>query len=163
MSTYKKKHMIFTDYVKNNQNNFYRLAYSYVKNREAALDIVQESLCKAFDSLDSLKDMSSIKTWIYRIIVNCSLGYIRKNKRIVLTESINEEIQSNSPNIDENIDLFNAISSLDDEQRTLITLRYFEDMKYDEISKIVSSNINTVKSRTYSAISRLKTILEGEV
>jgi RNA polymerase sigma-70 factor (ECF subfamily) len=161
MSTYNKNYLLLVDYIKNNQNKFYRLAYSYAKNKETALDIVQDSIYKALSSLDTLKDISYIKTWMYRIIVNSSLGYIRKNKRIILSENINEKVQYNNLGIEDNIDLFNAIDLLEDEQKTLITLRYFEDMKFDDISKIVDSNINTVKARTYSAISKLRNILEG--
>lgn len=161
MSTYNKNYLLLVDYIKNNQNNFYRLAYSYAKNKEVALDIVQDSIYKALISLDTLNDISSVKTWMYRIIVNNSLGYIRKNKRIILSENINEKVQYNHLGIEDNIDLFNAMDLLEDEQKTLITLRYFEDMKFDDISKIVDSNINTVKARTYSAIGKLKNILEG--
>ena len=58
----------------------YRLAYSYVKNADDALDILQESIYKAISSIESLKDSSYIKTWFYKIIVNTSLDFLEKER-----------------------------------------------------------------------------------
>jgi len=63
------------------KDRYYRLAYSYVKNSDDALDIVQESIYKAFASLDSLKSPSYIKTWFYKIIVNTSIDFLRKKRK----------------------------------------------------------------------------------
>lgn len=74
------------NYIIENKELFYRLAYSYVKNIDDALDVVQESIYKAFSSIDSLKNFDYIKTWFYRIIVNVSLDLLRKRKREVVTD-----------------------------------------------------------------------------
>ena len=63
------------------KNFFIGLAYSYVKNIDDALDVVQESIYKAFHLVDSLKRFWLYKTWFYRIIVNVSLDLLRKRKR----------------------------------------------------------------------------------
>jgi len=57
------------EYAVKHKENFYRLAYSYVKNADDALDIVQESVYKAISSMDSLKNPDYLKTWFYRIVV----------------------------------------------------------------------------------------------
>lgn len=163
MSTYNKKNYIkLVDYIKTNQDDFYRLAYSYVKNKEAALDIVQESLYKALSSVDALKNSSYMKTWLYRIIVNTSLSYIRKNQKIILMDEIREVSEPEKCEVADRIDLYSAIDMLDDKYRTVIILRYLEDVKIGDIAKITDCNINTVKSRIKSAIQKLKMILEGE-
>jgi RNA polymerase sigma-70 factor (ECF subfamily) len=66
------------EYIRNNQENIYRFAYSYVKNRTDALDIVQESIYKALKNYRSLKDNSKIKSWFFSIVRNTSLTYLKK-------------------------------------------------------------------------------------
>ena len=63
-------HQQLTDYIVAHQEDFYRLAYSYVKNRDAALDVVQESIVKALSKSDSLRKPEFLKTWFYRILLN---------------------------------------------------------------------------------------------
>lgn len=163
MSTYNKKNYIkLVDYIKTNQEYFYRLAYSYVKNKDAALDIVQESLYKALSSVDTLKNISYMKTWLYRIIVNTSISYIRKSQKIILMDQIREVNKPEKSEVADRIDLYNAIDMLDDKHRTVIILRYLEDIKIGEIARVTDCNINTVKSRIKSAIQKLRMILEGE-
>ncbi|WML57111.1 RNA polymerase sigma factor [Neobacillus sp. PS2-9] len=65
-----------------NKENIYRLAFSYVKNKEDALDVVQESIQKAILKIDSLKDQQKLKSWFYRIVVNKSLDFLRKHRRV---------------------------------------------------------------------------------
>ena len=147
----------FEDYIINNNELFYRLAYSYVKNTDDALDVVQESIYKAFSSIDSLKDNSYIKTWFYRIIVNTSLDLLRKRKREVVTD---EEyiFDENNGECDKyhDIDLKNALDDLPEKYRSIIILRYFEDLKIEEISKVLNENINTVKTRLYKGLKILR-------
>lgn len=77
---------ILIEYIKDNQEKLYRIAFSYSKNEEAALDIVQEAITKALKNINKLSEESYIKTWFYRILINESLQYIRKNKRILTYE-----------------------------------------------------------------------------
>ena len=70
-----------TGYIIENQNKFYRLAFSYAHNKEDALDIVQNAVCKALDHYESLKNADALKTWFYRILVNESNYFLKKNNR----------------------------------------------------------------------------------
>ncbi len=153
------------EYVIRYKENYYRLAYSYVKNADDAMDIVQESIYKAIASIDSLKESSSIKTWFYRIIVNTSLDLLRKQKKVSVVE--NETILSldaGTYDAYESFDLQRKLDDLPDELQTVIKLRYFEDLKIGEIAEILNENLNTVKSRLYKALKILKIkIMEDEV
>lgn len=60
------------------------------------------------------------------------------------------------------MDLYDAVDDLNEKEKTVIILRYFEDMKIDDIAKITETNVNTIKSRLYSATKRLKILLECE-
>ena len=72
---------ILTEYVTENKEKFYRMAFQYVKNEEQALDIVQDAIIKALTNLHKLKNEEYIKTWFYRILINECLQAIKKNKK----------------------------------------------------------------------------------
>jgi RNA polymerase sigma-70 factor (ECF subfamily) len=144
------------DYAILNKEKLYRLAYSYVKNADDALDIVQESTYKAMVSIDTVKDPSCIKTWFYRIIVNTSLDFLRKRKREILLEEENwEPLDTGSEDQYPDLDLRKALEELSDNCRTIIVLRYFEDLKLDEIADILDENVNTVKTKLYKSLKKL--------
>lgn len=149
---------ILIDYIKENQEKLYRVAFSYSKNEDAALDIVQETIVKALKNINNLKEKEYVKTWFYRILINECLQYVKKNKKIILCElqEIEDKIEWNENINIEGIDIYNYIQELNEKLKTVITLRFFEDMKIDEIAKITKTNVNTVKSRLYKGLEKLK-------
>ncbi|MFL1469324.1 RNA polymerase sigma factor [Paraclostridium bifermentans] len=150
------------DYIVNNQESFYKVAYSYVKNQDDALDIVHDSICKALSKLDSLKDEEAIKPWFYKILINSSIDYIRKNSKYVTLEEELSSDEHNSNDTYTDIDLQRALEKLPEEYRVIIVLRYFEDMKIDEIANVLSQNTNTIKTKLYTGLRRLKIKIKTE-
>jgi RNA polymerase sigma-70 factor (ECF subfamily) len=153
-----------TDYVIQYKENHYRLAFSYVKNADDALDIVQESIYKALKSKDSLKNANYIKTWFYRIVVNTAINFLRKQKRVGVVDeesllSLNGGVMDNY----ENIDLQKALDALPASYRSVVILRYFEDLKIDEIAEVLNENVNTVKTRLYKSLEKLRLQMDDEV
>lgn len=138
---------------------FYRLAYSYVQNREDALDVVQESACKAIRDCSQVKNIDCLSTWIYRIVVNTALDLLRKNRNEIPAEEMPEIPWEDKY---QELDLKTALSHLDEKSRTVVVLRYFEDMKLEDISRIVDENLNTVKARLYRALKKLRITMEPE-
>lgn len=145
------------EYVISNKERYYRLAYSYVKNADDALDIMQESIYKAVSHVDSLKDVRYINTWFYRIIVNTSIDFLRKQKKVIPVEDeILESFTSQTNDEYENFDLQRAMDNLPKKYRTVVILRYFEDLKIEEIAEILNENINTIKTRLYKSLKLLR-------
>ena len=147
----------FSDYVIKYKENHYRLAYSYVHNADDALDIVQESIYKAISSLDSLKNPGYMKTWFYRILVNTSIDLLRKQKKAVLVDE--EALSGYDPGVVDNyqdIDLQRALDSLPDNYRNAVVLRYFEDLKIEEVAEALNENVNTVKTRLHRSLEMLR-------
>lgn len=145
------------------RENYYRLAYSYVKNAEDALDIVQDSLYKAISSISSLENPSYIKTWFYRIVVNTSIDFLRKNKKsVAVGEDVFTSFDFGTEDHYKNIDLQKALDQLPDKYRIVVILRYFEDLKIDEIAEILGENTNTVKTRLYKSLEKLRIKLNEE-
>lgn len=152
-----------SEYIMENKEKHYRLAFSYVRNPEDALDIVQESIYKALASISTLREPSHIHTWFYKIIVNTSLGFLRKKKKLV---TIDDDILSilEGGNLDkyENLDLKEALKVLPEHYRSIIILRYFEDFKIDDVAEILGENVNTIKTRLYKSLKTLRIKLEEE-
>lgn len=145
------------------KENVYRLAYSYVKNQEDALDIVQEAIQKAFAASHSLKNNASIKSWFYRIVVNTSLDFLRKHKKLTVMDDVTmEAITPGSEDAYTNIDLERALEDLPTMYRSVITLRYFEDLKIDEIAEVLKENTSTIKTRLYQALKLLRIKLNDD-
>ena len=152
---------ILIEYIKDNQEKLYRIAFSYSKNEEAALDIVQEAITKALKNINKLREESYIKTWFYRILINEALQYIRKNK-IILTcelEAIENKVDCNA-DLAEGLDIYKYVQNLNEKLKTVIILRFFEDMKIREIARITKTNESTVKSRLYKGLKELKRLIE---
>ena len=151
-----KKEKQIKEYIVKNKESLYRFAYSYVRNEDDALDIVHDAICKSLTNVSTLKNIDNIKPWIYQIVSNCAIDYIRKNKKYV---SLNEDLQElNAIKYDtyEDIDLQEALERLPEKYRVVIILRYFEDMKIRDIAQILKENENTIKTRLYNGISKLK-------
>lgn len=154
------------DFFKNNEDKIYKFAYGYVKNQDIALDLVHESIVKAIQKRDTIKEKQHLKTWFYRILINESLGFLRKRNKILFFEEIKdmenlEQIDKIS-NDNENIDLYDAIDKLPSKLKTIIMLRFFEDMSLDEIAQTTKTNLSTIKSRLYKALEVLKIDMKGE-
>ncbi|WP_130869869.1 RNA polymerase sigma factor [Intestinimonas massiliensis (ex Afouda et al. 2020)] len=155
-------HQRLTEYIVAHQEDFYRLAYSYVKNRDAALDVVQESIVKALSKSDSLRNPEFLKTWFYRILLNESMNYYRHNRRLVsLEDSGLPDTPAPQGDHAARLDLRAAIDRLEPREQAIIRLRFFQDMKLEEIAQVTETNLNTVKSRLYKSLRRLRE-LTGE-
>ena len=136
---------------------FYRLAYSYVHNEADALDVVQESACKAIIQCKKLKDTTKLLPWLCRIVVNTSLDLLRNQIKEQPAEELPEAAAEDKY---EELDLKKALNRLEPENRTVIILRYFEDMKIEDIALVVDENVNTVKARLYRSLKKLRIQLD---
>lgn len=150
------------EFIEENQDKLYRIAFSYIKNEDLALDIVQESIEKALRNIKTLKHEEYVKTWFYRILINESLQFVRRNKSITLcqVEDLKNDIEWNDNITIEGIDLYNNIGKLKEKLRTVIILRFFEDLKIEEIARITKTSPNTVKSRLYKGLEELKKLIK---
>ncbi|HIQ75303.1 MAG TPA: sigma-70 family RNA polymerase sigma factor [Candidatus Cottocaccamicrobium excrementipullorum] len=143
-------------YIVENQNTFYRLAYSYVRDREDALDVVQSAVCKALEHYGRIRNKEAVRTWFYRILVNESLQLMKARNRFSLTGQEQEEGSYEEKGFEMQDDLYDEISRLDGETQTIIKLRYFEELPLKEIAQIMEMNLNTVKAKLYRGLKQLK-------
>ncbi len=153
------EHILLSQYEK-----YYRLAYSYVQNEADALDVVQESAFRAIRDCHHVKNDNYLETWLYRIVINTALELLRKQKRVDTVENIEtlSDVQEFSEDIQalhSKWELSDILQSLPPKERTLIILRYIEDMRLEDIAQALGENLNTIKARLYRTLKKLKTNL----
>ena len=155
--------LLFVPFIRANKERFYYLAYSYTKNEQDALDVVQDSIQKALLSLSTLRDEKQLKSWFYKIVVCTSIDFLRKhNRELVVDDEKLAIITPQKVDTYNNVDLTNALNNLSRTYREVIILRYFEDLKIEDVAHILEININTAKSRLYKALKLLRIQLQDE-
>lgn len=143
-------------------NIYYRLAYSYVHNPEDAGDIVQNGAYKALKGSMSLKNPEYAATWVYRIMLNECFRFLREGANASKTAPEEELAENGKEDRYADIDLERALDSLPEKEKAVILLKYFEDKTLEEAAEILEENVNTVKSRLYRSIRKLRAVLSEE-
>lgn len=143
--------------IQEHQRQLYRIAYSYVKNEQDALDVIQEATYKAIIHLDKLQEEAYMKSWLIRILINCAVDVVRKRAHTAAMPELWEaEAPAKGQDPEVILDLREAIQSLDETQQRLVHLKYFEDLKLEEIARIMEMPLGTVKSQLHRILKRLK-------
>lgn len=152
------------EFLLENQQKFYRYAFTYVHHKETAMDMVQNSFVKAIEQIHTLRNPAAMKTWFYKILTNECLLTLKKAKRenIVEPSDIQEEIYLEKA-YEPALELYEAVRLLPDETQTIIYLHYYEEYTLKEVSQITGYNLNTVKSRLYAGLKKLKDIIKEDV
>jgi RNA polymerase sigma-70 factor, ECF subfamily len=148
------------------------LSYSYVKDKNLAEDITQDVFLNCYEKLGTFREESSIKTWIYRITTNRCKDVMKSRvyKYKKITQSLFDQFVSkdDTPEVvlmrkAEEKELSLAVLALPLKYREVIFLYYFENQKVDEISKLLSINANTVKTRLFRGRELIKQMYERGV
>lgn len=121
-------------------------------NNSIAEELTQEAFLKAWKGLPQFGFRSSLKTWIYQVAINLGRDWLRGHKTLALDHEYEAQYEENS----EQQAIHESLFELDEESRTVVILYYWEGMKQDEMAKILSIPDGTVKSRLFTAKSKLK-------
>jgi RNA polymerase sigma-70 factor (ECF subfamily) len=134
-----------------------------VLTHEDSNDVLQNTFIKAWNGLSSFHGDSKVLTWLSRIAINESLDFVRKQKNIaVVSADDSESSVANTLMADEYFDgdeteaqLQEAIASLPEVQRTVFTLRYYDEMKYSEMSKLLDTSEGSLKASYHIAVKKI--------
>jgi RNA polymerase sigma-70 factor (ECF subfamily) len=134
-----------------------------VMNHDDADDVMQNAMLKAWNSIDSFRSDSKLSTWLYRIVINESLDFIRRQKKQAAVSTDNDMTGiANTLMADRYFDgdeaqakLQAAIALLPEVQRTVFNLRYYEEMKYSEISQILNTSEGALKASYHIAVKKI--------
>ncbi len=160
----------FTFLVNGHKDHVYNLALRVCGNNEEAEEIAQDSFLKAYRSLSGFRMKSSFSTWLYRIVYNTAISYIRtKNKTILNLDdfpAVPSDFAINGSTEETEMmeyrkSLVNfALRNLREDDRALITLFYYEDLPVNEISEITGIGISNVKTKLFRARKKMCEIIE---
>lgn len=142
----------------------YRTAFLYTKNQDLACDVVQECIIKSMVSIGGLKKPEYFKSWMTRILINCALSELRKNKRYTPEpEWESEEWAAGEEAVsrEEKMDLYHAIDRLEYPYNIIIIQKYFFDYQLNEIAALLQMPLGTVKAYHAKAKEKLKAYLEA--
>ena len=134
-----------------------------MKSEEGALEVLHECTYNAFLNVKTLRSPQYFKTWITRILINVSIKHIRRNENIsYIDDSMVLKEPTSNISIEEKLDLYNAIDLLRENYKTVIILKYFNDLSIDDISSIMDIPQNTVKTYLRRSKENLnKILMEG--
>lgn len=149
-----------TEFLIENQERAYRLAYSVLRDREDALDAVQTAVCRALERRDGLRDPGAVRTWFTRILVNVCMDTARRRSRVVPFPEEGEEPGREDPEPPDE-SLARRVDALPPEVGTVIRLRFYEELTLKEIGEVTGQNVSTVKSRLYAGLKKLRVAMEG--
>lgn len=154
----------FYELLSERKSQLYKTAFAYVKNKEDALDIVSDTVYKAYISIKNLKEPNFFNTWLTRILINNSLDSINKKSRALpLKENISSDTRITSKDDEQIIDLKVAVDKLPCKYKTIVILKYFQDMTLVEIAKILQCPLGTVKTNLHKALGELRLDLKEEL
>ncbi|MBQ9676740.1 MAG: sigma-70 family RNA polymerase sigma factor [Prevotella sp.] len=133
-----------------------------VFSHEDANDVMQNVMVKAWTNLDTFRQDSKLSTWLYRIAINESLDFMRRQKKVTMVSADDTPGVANTLLADRYFDgdeteaqLQEAIAQLPDVQRTVFNLRYYEEMKYSDISQILHTSEGALKASYHIAVKKI--------
>ena len=152
----------FDNLLKSRSEKMYKIAFSYVKNQDLALDVVSEATFKCYINIKKIKNVEYFDTWLCKIVINEALSMLKKQKKVISIEDYKKDIESKvNLNIEEKIDLYYALDKLKKDEKKILVLKHFADLTFADISSVMIKSENTVKTTYYRALDKAKKILQG--
>ncbi|OGU17461.1 MAG: hypothetical protein A2X61_08900 [Ignavibacteria bacterium GWB2_35_12] len=171
-----------TAFVRKHQNFVFSTALRYLQSYEDADDASQEVFIKALNNLHKFRGDSNIRTWLYRITANVATNMRRKRKIlnfVKLDFSDNEEAALTSLRVTLASDddtpydsiekkeseeaLLSVLTKLPEKQRETFSLRYFDQLSYEEISKVLGTSVGGLKANYYHAVKKITEMMKKSV
>jgi len=154
--------------VRRHQKGMWRLVRRYVKSDADAADVTQLAFVRAFRGLAAFRGTASVRSWLYRIAINCALSWLRDHRREQPTELAEDVLTEANPAPaqisagDDRARLRAAIDQLPPKQKLVLELRVFDDLPFKEVAELADCSENTAKVNFHYAVKRLREILGAE-
>lgn len=158
------RHYAFNLLVRQYQRRLYAFIRRMVTDPDEAKDVLQNTFIKAWNGLDKFRSDARLYSWLYRIAHNECLNHLRSLKRGLFTshEAVTEKLCAtldssehfNGDAIERQLQ--QALMRLPDKQRAVFTMKYFEELKYEEISAITGTSVGALKSSYHIAVKKIE-------
>ncbi len=155
----------FDQIVRRHQQGVWHLVRRYVGREADASDVTQQTFVRAFRGLAGFRGAASVRSWLYRIAINCALSWLRDHRREEPTELADDALTVASPVLaqlmggQEGARLRAAIVKLPPKQKLVLELRVFDDLSFKEVAELADCSENTAKVNFHYAVKRLREIL----
>jgi RNA polymerase sigma factor (sigma-70 family) len=161
--------------IKNYKVKLYWHIRRIILDHDNSDDVLQNTFIKVWKGLANFKGESQLYTWLFKIATNEALTFIEKNKKSTLTDSLSQNVSlenqfssSNDFNSDDysgdaiQLKLEKAIATLPEKQRAVFHLKYYEELKYEEISEIMTTSVGALKANYHHAVKKIELFLEND-
>lgn len=157
----------FDAIVRRHQKGVWRVVRRYVQRDADAADVTQQVFVRAFKGLASFRGAATVRSWLYRIAINCALSWLRDHRReqpSEIAEDALTEMPAAPGRIASDQDgtiLRAAIAQLPPKQKLVLELRVFDDLSFKEVAELADCSENTAKVSFHYAVKKLRDILGG--
>ena len=154
----------FNELVLRYQERIYWVARRFVQDHDNADDVVQDVFCRAYEGLGKFRGESGIYTWLYRITVNLALNAVRRQRvrEFFRIDEILDVKDEEGLRPDEHLEkneqkelIEQAVAQLPEKQKAVFILRYYDEMPYEEISKIMKTTVGGLKANYFHAVKKV--------
>lgn len=160
------KEAAFTRLVREYQEPLYWQIRRMVVVHDDADDVLQNTFIKAWSAIDSFRGESRLQTWLFRIAINESLNYLNKKKQVLSLDqtdgSLADMLASDSYFDGDEVQrqFQTAINTLPEKQRLVFNLKYFDEMKYEDISSLLGTSIGALKASYHHAVRKISAFFD---
>lgn len=153
----------FTQLIFSIEDEIYKIAKTRLQNDEDVFDAIQETMISAYKSIHKLREVNYFKTWFIKILINKCNDIYRKKKVITIDFNEKEIANTDINSVIENLDFNMIMNVLNYDERIAITLYYLEKFTTKEISILLNTNENTIKTRLSRAKNKIKNNYKGDL
>jgi RNA polymerase sigma-70 factor, ECF subfamily len=167
----KNRDKAFQVLVKTYQERLYWHIRKVVINHDDTDDILQNVFLKVWKNIDGFREDSTLYTWLFRIATNESLSHLQKQRRYsevsmnevseYLAETLESDVYFEGDEIQKKLQL--AIIRLPEKQRIVFNMKYFDEMKYEEMSEVLQTSIGALKASFHFAVKKIEDFLKEDV
>lgn len=165
-----RKRRAFDILVNEHSENLYWLIRKMVLAHDDANDVLQNTFLKAWSNIDQFRGDSKIGTWLYRIAINETYTFLNKERQknvygiIDLEDSMVQSLQGDSyfDGDEAALKLQKAVLSLPEKQRTVFNMKYYDEMKYEEMSEILGTSVGALKASYHFAVQKIEALMKLE-
>lgn len=160
----------FNQLVLKYQERLYWQIRKIVLDHDDADDVLQNTMIKVWRSLASFRSESELYTWLYRIAINEALSFLKQKKKksfapwVDVEEQMFESLEADPwfQGDEIQLKLQQAILKLPEKQRIVFNMKYFDQMKYEEMSKILHTSVGALKASYHHAVKKIESMLEDD-
>ena len=164
------RNFAFNQLVRKYQERVYWHIRKMVLDHDDADDVVQEVFIKVWKNLSSFRADSKLYTWIYRIATNECLNFLKKKRRAsffsigdfedTLVSKLDHSVNIDGDQIE--MKLQKALLTLPDKQRLVFNMKYFDEMKYDDMAEITGTSVGSLKASYHHAVKKIEEFLNND-